>query len=218
MQRITALHYATGAPVDIWIEGGLIRQTEESSGFGDADPSGLSLIAPGLVDLQINGYRGNDFNRLPHSENLVPDVTRQLWAEGVTSYFPTIITQSESAITEALASIAQACREDPASDRAIAGIHLEGPFLSPEDGARGAHPKSYIRPPDWSLFLRWQEAAEGRIRIVTMSPEWPGSADFISRCAESGVIVSSRSGNSRRSGSFPQGVAGHSGSTGLQRR
>ncbi|MCC3373607.1 N-acetylglucosamine-6-phosphate deacetylase [Cohnella sp. REN36] len=192
MLQLTALHYATGKPVDIRIADGIIRQVEETNrpGTGNADRSGLCVAAPGLVDLQINGYRGNDFNQLPYSEDLVADVTRGLWADGVTTYFPTVITQTESHLTEALASIAQACRRDPASDRAIAGIHLEGPFLSPEDGARGAHPRSCIRPPDWTLFCRWQEAAEGRIRILTLSPEWPGSADFISKCADSGVTVS----------------------------
>jgi N-acetylglucosamine-6-phosphate deacetylase len=70
--------------------------------------------------------------------------------------------------------------------RGMGGVHLEGPFISSDDGARGAHPREYVRPPDWDLFRRWQEAAGGRIRILTMSPEWPGSADFISRCAQSG--------------------------------
>jgi N-acetylglucosamine-6-phosphate deacetylase len=69
------------------------------------------------------------------------------------------------------------------------GIHVEGPFISPEDGPRGAHPKQHARAPDWDEFLRWQDAARGRIRIVTLSPEWPGAIDFIERAAASGVVV-----------------------------
>jgi N-acetylglucosamine-6-phosphate deacetylase len=71
----------------------------------------------------------------------------------------------------------------------VAGVHLEGPFISPEDGPRGAHPAAHVRAPDWELFRRWQEAAGGAIRIVTLSPEWPESAAFIARCREAGVRV-----------------------------
>jgi N-acetylglucosamine-6-phosphate deacetylase len=115
---------------------------------------------------------------------------RAIWRDGVTSCFPTVITNAPDAITAAMRTIAVACDRDPVTARGVAGVHLEGPFISPDDGARGAHPREYVRPPDWDLFRRWQEAAGGRIRILTMSPEWPGSAGFIARCAESGVTVS----------------------------
>ncbi|MNI48365.1 N-acetylglucosamine-6-phosphate deacetylase [compost metagenome] len=87
-------------------------------------------------------------------------------------------------------SIARVCEEDPIAASGIAGIHLEGPFISPHDGARGAHSRNYVRAPDWDLFCRWQAASGDRIRILTLSPEWPGSADFIRLCTESGVTVS----------------------------
>jgi N-acetylglucosamine-6-phosphate deacetylase len=72
----------------------------------------------------------------------------------------------------------------------IAGIHLEGPFISPEDGPRGAHDRAFVRPPDPDLFRRWQEGAGGRIRLVTLSPEWPGACPFIEGCVKEGVTVS----------------------------
>ncbi|CAH1231773.1 N-acetylglucosamine-6-phosphate deacetylase [Paenibacillus allorhizoplanae] len=182
---ICARHYATGAPVAITVHEGRIdevMQVEESDG--------LPIVAPGLVDLQINGYAGLDFNQLPLQAETVSQIIRKLWREGVTSSYPTVITNTPDAIASALGSIASACEADPATEQGIAGIHLEGPFISPDDGARGAHRLDDVRPPDWDLFCRWQEAAGGRIKIVTLSPEWPDSAAFIKRCVDSGVIVS----------------------------
>jgi N-acetylglucosamine-6-phosphate deacetylase len=151
---------------------------------------GKRWVGPGLVDLQINGYRGLDFNTTPVPADLPGRVTRELWCEGITSYLATVITNSPEAIEECCRAIAKGCEEDADARAGIAGIHLEGPFISPEDGPRGAHARLFVRTPDWDLFRRWQDAAGGRIRLVTFSPEWPGSEDFASRLAKSGVIAS----------------------------
>lgn len=151
---------------------------------------GRRWAGPGLVDLQINGYRGLDFNAPPIPESLPGDVTRALWREGVTSYLATVITNSPEAIAACCRGIAKGCETDRDARAGIAGIHLEGPFISPEDGPRGAHAREHVRAPDWDLFRRWQDAAGGRIRLVTFSPEWPGAEDFAARLAKSGVIAS----------------------------
>jgi len=70
------------------------------------------------------------------------------------------------------------------------GFHVEGPHISPEDGPRGAHPRQWVRPPDLDEFHRWQEAARGRIRIVTLSPEWPEAPRYIERITAEGVVAS----------------------------
>jgi N-acetylglucosamine-6-phosphate deacetylase len=101
-----------------------------------------------------------------------------------------VITNSAEAIEGNLATIARAREADAAVRAAVAGVHLEGPFVSPEDGARGAHAREFVRGPDWEVFRRWQDAARGLIRIVTLSPEWPGAVGFIERAAASGVVVS----------------------------
>lgn len=186
-QVLEGIHYATGFPVRVVVRSGLIAGIEP---LDSGEAAGLPFIGPGLVDLQINGYAGDDFNTLPFSADLVVRASRALWGEGVTSYYPTIITNSPEAIEEAAGIIAKACDSDDRTNRTIAGIHVEGPFISPEDGARGAHSADYVRAPDWELFQRWQRAAGGRIRILTLSPEWPGSADFIAKCSASGVTVS----------------------------
>ena len=147
------------------------------------------ITAPGLVDLQVNGYEGMDIN----SEALQPadlrDISVKLWSEGVTTFFPTVITNSNENIIRSLEVISEACRIYNEAKTSIGGIHLEGPFISPEEGPRGAHPSAYVMPPSWDLFSRWQEASGGMIKIVTLSPEWPQSPDFIRKCVKSGVIA-----------------------------
>lgn len=187
MGEWVGIHYRSGIPVRLQIRHGRVERIEE---LPDMDRGELAWIAPGLVDLQVNGYGGHDLNALPLDESRVIGVTRCLWKEGVTTYFPTIITNREEAIEGALRMICDVCSRYEEIDRCIAGIHLEGPFITPEEGPRGAHPREYVREPDWELFQRWQEAAGGRIRILTLSPEWPGAPEFIRRCTENGVIVS----------------------------
>ncbi|MFC5452165.1 N-acetylglucosamine-6-phosphate deacetylase [Paenibacillus aestuarii] len=185
---VEGIHYKTKEPVTIHIEHGRIKDIQPIA--PDKNNDSLPWIAPGLVDLQINGYYGSDFNTIPIAKGSVENTTRGLWKEGVTSYYPTVITNGDEEIEQALQSIAAACDGDPVSQAGVKGIHLEGPFISPEDGPRGAHDKSYAKAPSWPLFQKWQEAARGRIKIITLSPEWPGTIDFVERCVDQGVTVS----------------------------
>ena len=146
-------------------------------------------VAPGLVDLQVNGFGGQDFTDPRLTVEQVERISVALDSGGVTRYLPTITTHGHDVLLHALATIARASRESSEVARRAAGIHVEGPYISTEDGPRGAHPLAHCRPPDWDEFQRFQEAAEGRIRILTMSPEYEGSAPFIRRVADSGVIV-----------------------------
>ena len=184
--NLQAIHYATNQAVSIRIDGGVIRAIEPLA-LAAVD---LPIAAPGLVDLQINGYAGEDFNSAPIADGALEQATRLLWREGVTTFFPTVITTADDAICAAMQSIVRACETDLATGRGVVGIHLEGPFISAEDGPRGAHPREHVRSPDWDMFRRWQDAAAGRIRIVTLSPEWPEAPDFIRRCVASGVRIS----------------------------
>jgi N-acetylglucosamine-6-phosphate deacetylase len=181
---IKGRHYRTGAGIAVSLKEPAI------AGLRGARADDAPYIGPGIVDLQINGFRGLDFNTLPVADDLPGNVTRELWSEGVTSYLATVITNASDAIEACVEAIARACKRDPDAGAGIAGIHLEGPFISPVDGPRGAHDRRHVRAPDWKLFRRWQKAAGGRIKLITMSPEWPGSAAFVRRCADSGVTVS----------------------------
>lgn len=151
-------------------------------------PPGAPL--PGLVDLQVNGFRGIDLNRDDVTADDVVALTRELWAVGVTRYLPTLITGSEARLTAAMRAIAAARRAGPALAHSIAGIHVEGPHISAADGARGAHDPAWIRPPDPAELDRWIEAAEGLVRIVTVAPELDGAAAYIDHAVRQGVAVS----------------------------
>jgi N-acetylglucosamine-6-phosphate deacetylase len=183
---ICAIHYHTGQKVEVEIENKTISAVEHVNHSHHED---LPFIAPGLIDLQINGYLGIDFNTLPIRTEEVRIVTKELWKQGVTTYFPTVITNSPQTIREALKSIYDATRKYPEVKEAIGGIHLEGPFISQENGPRGAHNQEYVQAPDWELFCSFQEAAGGKIKLVTLSPEWGGTVEFIKKCRKDNVFV-----------------------------
>ncbi|QWA09857.1 amidohydrolase family protein [Sodalis ligni] len=177
--------YRDLAAVEIHAEHGVICQIRPLP-----QDDALPIIAPGLVDLQINGFAGVDFNHYPINEESVLAVTRRLWQEGVTTFLPTVITNNDDDTEQMVRGIANARRRFAAVGYGVAGIHLEGPFISAEDGPRGAHDRTLVKAPDWSLFQRWQKAARGDIRLLTLAPEWPGSAAFIRNCVQEGVTVS----------------------------
>ncbi|MDN4599758.1 amidohydrolase family protein [Paenibacillus sp. F6_3S_P_1C] len=185
---IIGKHYRTGMPIEVKVRDGRITAVTELEVSPPVDC--LPWLAPGLVDLQVNGGWGLDLNTAPLCTDTVLQLTRKLQSQGVTSYCPTLITNSSVRLAEAASVIAKAVRLNRDAAEGIVGIHLEGPFLSPENGPRGAHPKQHIVPPDWEALRRWQDAADGLIRIITLSPEWPGAASFIARCSESGILVS----------------------------
>lgn len=175
---------------DVIAAGGRIEEIHPAGLSQACDLGGEGFrIAPGLVDIQINGYDGVDFNDADTDTEQIVAATRQLWRTGVTAFCPTIITGSFDHIAKCISNLVRAADESPEFARAMIGIHVEGPFISTEDGPRGAHPKQHARPPDWNEFQKWQGAARGQIRIITLSPEWPGAIDFIERAAAAGVIV-----------------------------
>lgn len=181
---LEGIHYKTQKPIQFILEGEKIAKVLES----DSNDNNI-FLAPGLVDLQVNGFQGIDFNKEKLTEEDVVNLTTQLWQVGVTSYMPTLITGSDQKISKAIKTIVNACSRNTLVDQSILGIHLEGPFISKEEGPRGAHPLEFVQEPNWDLFKSWQELAEGRIKLITLSPEWDKAVDFIERCAESAVKV-----------------------------
>lgn len=146
-------------------------------------------VAPGLIDVQINGYMGVDFSGPDLTVEGVKKATKALWKAGVTSYFPTVITSDIERIKTNFAILAEA-KEDPEIGQSIPGFHLEGPYISPLPGFRGAHLEKYIKAPDWEEFQEIQKTAKGGIKIITLAPELEGAIPFIRKCVASGVIVS----------------------------
>ena len=147
------------------------------------------FIAPGFIDLQVNGFAGVDYNSPSASMEEIGRSIHAMFSTGVTRFFPTVITGAPDDMLGALKNLARA-KETLAEGAAMEGFHVEGPHISPEDGPRGAHPKRWVRPPDFDEFRRWQDAAQGNIRMVTLSPEWPQASHYIERLAQEGVVTS----------------------------
>jgi N-acetylglucosamine-6-phosphate deacetylase len=146
------------------------------------------VLSPGWIDIQINGFMGVDFN-LPVSTADLLRAVEALAALGVTRFLPTVITNTPEHMEACLQAIAHAVQDSERIAQAVAGIHLEGPFLSARDGARGAHPLEAICPPDLALFERLQAASGGVIRLLTLSPEYEQAPAFIREITRRGVRV-----------------------------
>ncbi len=184
---IRGRHYQTGQHVLIDIQGEKIIAIHPNPHQELKDDQ--MFVAPGLIDLQVNGFNGWDFNAYPMLPQTIQEVTKALWQQGVTSYLPTIISNSDEVTVQLLKVLSQAHQADKMVAYSVRGIHLEGPFVSPIDGPRGAHDRRFVKAPDWSLFQYFQDAANGMIQLITLSPEWDNAAKFIARCVENGVHV-----------------------------
>ena len=138
---------------------------------------------PGLFDLQVNGFAGVDYN---HGETSADDLNTsfaKMRQTGVVGCLPTIITSS----TEHFARCAQALIT--CQNKLIAGIHMEGPYISPVDGPRGAHDLAHVCDASIEDFKIRQDAAQGQIRLVTLAPEVPGALALTEYLANEGITI-----------------------------
>ena len=144
----------------------------------------------GWIDLQINGYAGIDFNAPGLTVEAVKAVTERLAADGTAAFLPTLVTGDPEMLIGTIRTVVAARKRYAECERAILGFFLEGPFISSEPGAVGTHPIEWVRPPDLALFERFQDAAEGLIRITNVAAEVPGMAEFVHAVSARGVVVS----------------------------
>lgn len=178
-----ARHYATGEPITIRVADGRITAVEPST------ESPTQWVAPAFFDPQINGCLGISFNSPTLTREQVRTVVDECRRHGIGAFCPTLVTGGFDALRHGFATLAAACDADADVARRIPGFHLEGPYLSAEDGPRGAHPREHARDPVWEEFRHWQDAAGGRIRMVTVAPERAGALAFIERLTAAGVVV-----------------------------
>jgi len=178
------INLATAEQVEISFEQ-LIASVEPLLAASSSDV----CVSPGWIDLQVNGFAGVDYNSPDSSAEQIAHSVREMFRTGVTRFFPTVITGAPEQMMAALGNLARAKRQIP-EGAAMEAFHLEGPYISPEGGPRGAHPARWVRPPDLEEFRRFQDAAEGNIRLVTLSPEWPQAPQFIESIVNQGVVVS----------------------------
>jgi len=174
-----------GQAVRVTVEGGVVTALERVT-----DDPRATWISPGWMDIQVNGYDGYDPNAAGADADVTAAMVRALWRHGVSGSCVTLCTESEPRILEGLRGIAAACEADPLIAASVVGIHVEGPHISREDGPRGAHPLRHVRPPDVAEYRRWQEAAGGRIRIITLSPEYDEAVPYIRAIVADGVVAS----------------------------
>jgi N-acetylglucosamine-6-phosphate deacetylase len=169
--------------------------TPAAAGVTTLDAGG-GILAPGFIDLQLNGAFGHDFTADPAA---IWQVAAGLPRYGVTAFLPTIIT---SPLEQVEAAMRVVTGGQPTGFRGAAplGVHAEGPFLNPKK--KGAHNQQYLRPPDAGAVARWSPAAG--MRLVTIAPELPGALDVIRTLSARGVVVST--GHSMAT--FEEAVAG----------
>lgn len=194
---ITNANIYTGHSI---IESGFIRFDTEILALGsmsdyqaEADETVIDAkgqaVVPGFIEVHSHGGYGSD--NMDADPEIINEMTRKMLREGITSYFPTTMTQSDENIERALEAIGKAKETNPM----IQGIHLEGPFVSP--AYKGAQPEQFMRAADAETMKKWNKLSGGNLRLVTYAPEMDDVSAFEEYCVENNIILS----------------AGHSGAT-----
>jgi N-acetylglucosamine-6-phosphate deacetylase len=184
--NIEGLLYLDGSPVSVKILNGMIAEITHlpvTSCFPKV------YLAPGLIDIQINGYMGVDFSDQKLTPENMLKATMAIWKEGVTSFLPTLTSSSQERLKNSCSILAKMMKDELIGN-SILGFHLEGPYISPVKGYRGAHYEKDIRLPDWNEFMELQKNALDNIKLITLAPEMEGAIPFIEKCTKTGVIVS----------------------------
>lgn len=147
----------------------------------NADYTSEGWIAPGFIDLQVNGAFGFDFTQNPES---VAEVAARIPSTGVTAFLPTIITSPLDAYVKLLRDLEQGAKDSHGAQ--ILGVHLEGPYLNPK--RKGAHNPDYLRRPEVRELRAW--AGSPMVRLTTLAPELNGALEMIPRLRAQGIVVS----------------------------
>ncbi len=142
------------------------------------------------VDLQVNGHAGVDFNAPGLTIEAVREVCERLDADGTEAFLPTLVTGDPEMLIANIRTVVAARRRHAICERSVLGFFLEGPFISDQPGAVGTHPVEWVRPPDMALFNRFQDAAEGLVKIANVAAEVPGMPEFVRALVADGVTVS----------------------------
>lgn len=181
--NIVGRNPATGETIAITVDDGVIAAIETVEG------KNCEYVAPGLIDLQVNGFAGLDLNDGHVTPERVKALADHLLSVGITTFLPTVITAPEADIIRALTVIAEARSRFPSVARMVPFVHVEGPSISALDGPRGAHSAAHVRAPSLAEFERWQAASSNLVGLVTLAPELPGAISYISALVQRGVHV-----------------------------
>jgi N-acetylglucosamine-6-phosphate deacetylase len=183
-ERIRAVDGFTGSPVEITLGGGVVKSRVSVEGAQD-----LPWIAPGFLDAQVNGLQRLDYTAPGLTGDMAAAIASGLLPSGTTRHVATIVTAPADRIVNNLSTLAAACDEKNALSWAIPAFHVEGPFIAPDEGPRGAHDVESVRDPDVGELREWYSASRGRLRLITLAPERPGAIRFIEEAVDLGVTV-----------------------------
>ncbi len=180
-----------GKTVVCTVKDGVIVQIKESSNPKSADIGDEeTIIAPLLFDIQVNGGFGISIQDENLTEDKLLELSHRLFQSGVIRWVPTLVSNSIEKTEFLCRIIGDSLRKNKELSFAIPGIHLEGPWISAEDGPRGAHPKECIRPPSIKEFEKYYQATGGKILYVTLAGEQKNAIPFIQYLVSKGVHVS----------------------------
>jgi N-acetylglucosamine-6-phosphate deacetylase len=183
-----ARHFATNQWLEITLEADRIGSVHSIDGPSQTNSSD-DWLAPAFWDLQINGRWGISFSDPGLTVEQVVRIVRAQSQLGSARLCPTLITAPLADMLHGVRTIAEACELYPDVASRVVGIHLEGPSISAMDGYRGAHPLSAVRGPSLAEFRELQDAANHRIKIITLAPERPGAIEFIREVAGQRVVI-----------------------------
>ena len=183
---------------DVWMCNGKIINPEsrfwDSQASSSFDPDevidgrGL-IVAPGFIDIQINGAFGVDFTSTDITQEKVQEVARQFLQWGVTSFCPTIVSSSPETYRQIVPKI-RPTESTPENGAGILGLHLEGPFMALQK--KGAHDPATLHAPakGFQSVLDCYGSNIDAVSIITLAPELKGAVEAISGCVEKGIVVS----------------------------
>jgi len=180
--------FPEGGPARIAVQEGRIASVSPVDS-PDEPPGTERWIVPGFFDLQVNGFAGRSFADPEVKVEDVEHIARAVLQTGTTRLLPTVVSADLETLCRQLSVLAQAMEQNPLVRAMCPGIHLEGPFINPEDGPRGAHRRQYVRDPSIAEYDRLQAAARGRLVMLTLAPERPGAIELIRHVANQGVMV-----------------------------
>jgi N-acetylglucosamine-6-phosphate deacetylase len=148
------------------------------------------VIVPGFIDVHTHG--GYGFDTMDGDADQIDQMVNRMIHEGITSIFPTTMTQSNENIAHAMVGVAQAAEKNPV----IQGVHLEGPFIAAI--YKGAQPGKYIQDPNVELLDEWNRLSGNRVKLITYAPEDHGAREFEDYCLAHGIVPSVGHSNATR--------------------
>jgi len=173
--------------VNVIVKDGKISGIEKEYVNAEAFPeinADKGMVVPGFLDIHTHGAAGVDVNAATTED--IGKISRFFASQGTTGWLTSVLTDTEEQTFWCIDQITNAMKNN-AGGAEVLGIHLEGPFLCAD--YKGAMPEYLLRKPDVSLFKKYQEAAEGRVKYITISPEMEGAPEFIKEIRDMGAAI-----------------------------